>query len=124
MDMIVFLFLAILLGVLISSAAFAYIARGLGFKPSETLNPVYRTTGDLMNRNNQKLILSGSEVRHTGFKAVQILNYPSSSLPYTIFPKGDRLRSTNLHHETKTHEYAASRRKYPIPANELFKEDI
>lgn len=116
MDMIVFLFLATLLGAIISSAAFEFIARGLGFKPSKTSNPVYRTTGDIMTPNNQQRISSGLEVQHTGFKAVQILNYSSSSLPFTILPKGDKPGATNLHHEnheTKTHEYAASRRKYP-----------
>lgn len=102
MDMVVFLFLAILLGAFISSAAFAFIARGLGFEPSKTLNPVYRTTADFMVRDFPKVVSSGLKVQSTGSQMVYHSYDPASSKYYSILSKGDTARSMNLQHQLKT----------------------
>lgn len=123
MDTIVFLMLAFLLGAFMSSVAFAFIARGLGFKHSETLNPVYRTTADFMARDNQKVGSSGLKVQLTGSQLVYHSYDPSSSQYYSILPKGDSVRSTNLQHQLNTRKYGAGRKRYIIPVNEPLKED-
>jgi hypothetical protein len=123
MDTIVSLLLAILLGAFVSSVAFEFIARGLGFKYSETLNPVYRTAADFLVRDNQSSGSSGLKVQTPNSQLVYHSYDPSSSQYYSILPKGDSARSTNFQHQLKTRKNGASRRRYLVPVNEPLKED-
>lgn len=123
MDTIVSLMLAVLLGAFLSGVGFAFIARGLGFKHSETLNPSFRTSADFLARNHQKVVSFGLKVQPMDSHVVYHSYDPFSSQFYSILPKGDSASSTNFQYQSKIRKYGPNRKRYLIPVNEPLKED-
>lgn len=123
MEMIIFLMLAILLGAFMSSVAFGFIARGLGFKPSDKSNPVYRTTADFMTQSNPKVVSSGFNVQLANSQLVYHSYDPSTSKYYSIVSKEYSAHSTILQQRLKTRKYETGRKRYLVPVNEPLKED-
>lgn len=111
MDGIVFLIFAILLGSFLSSVAFGFIARGLGYVSSETMKPAYRTAADFRVLDNFQEVLTGLKARRRESFAVYYSYDPFTSQYYSILPKGDSPGLTKFQHQLKT--------RYGLIAQEL-----
>lgn len=132
MDGIVSLTLALLSGAFLSSVVFASIARSLGFVPSETIKPAYRTAADFRIQVNPPTVSTGLKTLQNGNLMVYYSYDPTTSLYYSILPKGDSPGQAKLQHQLKTrsefktrHEFptqnTSGRKRYPGPANDLLR---